>query len=338
MSVCTRRCSCAAAARVGTAKYRLDTFPAARSCAKRHNAASVLPDPVSASEDDEPRTRPHGSDDGLRGSWRCKSSEVAKVHHLGSARRLVAKADHGSGVLRTRMGGLVVVEAQRIHIVKEAGIGADPVRECCKPRNEVMEPGLVRKGSPSGLEGRLEPASEGDPHLVRFITPVVVVYTWSIPVQQCRVWRSRYRSPVMGEHGQDEGLERIAPLRHFPYLGVKRMRDVRVRETKEIPNSRTCVLEGDFGRKPLRPALGLESWMEFADVVQERERGQSLAVPFRQLSLRCGRHAIGDNGDPQQAEEDSRYIHRVMRKRMLSSLFVRLAPGGEPHACRFSVR
>ena len=135
----------------------------------------------------------------------------------------------------------------------------------------------------------------------------------------------------MGEHGQDEGLERIAPLRHFPYLGVKWMRGVGVRESKEIPTlgrvSSKAIRPQAFG-----PALGLESWMEFADVVQERERGQSLVVPFRQLSLRCGRHAIGDNGDPQQAEEDSRYIHRVMRERMLSSLFVRLSPGGEPHA------
>ena len=45
----TRRCNCAAAERVGRAKYRPSTSPSRYMWAKRHRAASVLPDPVSDS-------------------------------------------------------------------------------------------------------------------------------------------------------------------------------------------------------------------------------------------------------------------------------------------------
>ena len=45
----TRPCICTAAARVGSAKYIPSTSPAAYIRANRHNAASVLPDPVSDS-------------------------------------------------------------------------------------------------------------------------------------------------------------------------------------------------------------------------------------------------------------------------------------------------
>ena len=178
--MCTRQCSCAAAAAGGNCKVQARHLSGGAQLCETPQRGFRLARSGLRLEDDEPRSRLHGSDDGLRGSWRF-ASEVAKVHCVGSARRSVAKADHGSGVLRTRMGGLVVVEAQRIHVVEEPGIGADPVRECCKPCNEVMKPGLIRKGSPSWLEGRLEPAPQGGPHLVRFITPVVVVYAWFDP-------------------------------------------------------------------------------------------------------------------------------------------------------------
>ena len=137
----------------------------------------------------------------------------------------------------------------------------------------------------------------------------------------------------MGEHGQYEGLERLAPLREFSYLSMKRVLLIAVREHKKIATL------GGMSSKAFRsqahgPTFRLKSRMEFADVVQERERCQPVAVRLGQSALRCRRQAISDDGVAQQVEEDSRHIHRVMRERMLPSFLVGLAPGG---ALRHSV-
>lgn len=75
--------------------------------------------------------------------------------------------------------------------------------------------------------------------------------------------------------------------------------------------------------------------MELADVVQEGERGKSLAVCVGQISLGRRRQAIRDDGGVHQSQEDSRDIHRVMRERAPSFLFVGFTPGGEPHGWSF---
>ena len=97
-------------------------------------------------QDNQLGARLYGSDDGLRRVWR-ELGEVVKPHRAGGARVSIAKTDCGDGSLRILTGDLVVIEVQRIRVVEESSIGADPVRKCCKPRNEVMEPRVVRKGS-----------------------------------------------------------------------------------------------------------------------------------------------------------------------------------------------
>ena len=98
----------------------------------------------------------------------------------------------------------------------------------------------------------------------------------------------------MGEHGQDEGLERCPPQRHIPHFSVKRMLRVRERETNEVPTLRRMPSKA-FRSQAFGPAFGLESRMQFADVVQERERSKPLAIRLRQFPLCCRRQAGGDD-------------------------------------------